>query len=117
MSAVKENNLGKIEISDNVIASIAGYSAMRCYGVVGMTFKNKTDGIAGLLKRESLSKGVKVIKKEDGFELELHIMVENGVNIAAIGDNIVSTVSYAVEDLAGIKVLGVNIFVDSVRVE
>lgn len=117
MSAVKENNLGKIEISDTVIANIAGYAATRCYGVVGMTFKSKTDGIANLLKRESLSRGVKVITKDEGFELDLHIMVENGVNIAAIGDNIISTVSYTVEEQTGLKILGVNIFVDAVRVD
>ena len=117
MSAVKENNLGKIEISDNVIGNIAGYAATRCYGVVGMTFKNKADGIANLLKKDSLSKGVKVITDDDGCELELHIMVENGVNVSAIGDNIISTVSYTVEDLTGIKIKNVNIFVDAVRVD
>lgn len=117
MSAVKENNLGKIEISDVVIGNIAGYAAIRCYGVVGMTFKSKADGIANLLKKDSLSKGVKVITSEEGCVLELHIMVENGVNIAAIGDNIISAVSYTVEDLTGIKIINVNIYVDAVRVD
>lgn len=117
MSMIKENALGKIEITDNVIGNIAGYAATRCYGVVGMIFKNKTDGIMGLLKRESLSKGVKVIQKDDGFELELHIMVENGINIAAIGDNIISTVTYTVEEQTGIKVNNVSIFVDAVRAD
>ena len=116
MSAIKENNLGKIEITDSVIGNIAGYAATRCYGVVGMTFKSKADGIASLLKKDSLSKGVRVITGEDGCELELHIMVENGVNIGAIGDNIISTVSYTVEDLTGVKISNVNIFVDAVRV-
>lgn len=116
MSAVKENNLGKIEITDHVIGNIAGYAATRCYGVVGMTFKSKADGIASLLKRDSLSKGVRVISDKSGCSLELHIMVENGVNISAIGDNIISTVSYTVEDLTGINVNKVDIFVDAVRV-
>ena len=117
MSMIKENALGKIEITDNVIGNIAGYAATRCYGVVGMIFKNKTDGIMGLLKRESLSKGVKVIQKDDEFELELHIMVENGINIAAIGDNIISTVTYTVEEQTGIKINNVSIFVDAVRAD
>ena len=50
MSTVKENALGKIEITDNVIGNIAGYAATRCYGVVGMIFKNKTDGIMAFEK-------------------------------------------------------------------
>ncbi len=116
MSAVKENSLGKIEITDTVIANIAGIEASRCYGVVGMTLKSKTDGIANLLKRDSLSRGVKVIPGEDGFTLELHIMVENGVNISAIGDNIISTVSYSVAEQTGIKIKNVSVFVDAVRV-
>lgn len=117
MSMIKENTFGKIEITDNVIGNIAGYAATRCYGVVGMIFKNKTDGIMGLLKRDSLSKGVKVIPKGDSFELELHIMVENGVNIAAIGDNIISTVAYTVENQTGIKVDNISVFVDDVRAD
>lgn len=117
MNAATENQYGMIEISDSVIANIAGYAATRCYGVIGMAQKNKTDGLAALLRLEMMSRGVKVTRTESGFALELHIMVEYGVNISAISDNIISNVTYQVEDLVGIKVSDVTVFVDGMRVD
>jgi len=43
--------------------------------------------------------------------------VEYGTNISVIANNIISTVKYKVEEYAGLKVEGINIFVDGVRVD
>ena len=117
MSASLENEYGLIEVIDVVIANIAGYAATRCYGVVGMTQKGRTDGLANLLKKETMSKGIKITKTAEGFYIDLHIMVEYGVNISALCDNIVSTVKYILEDQIGIKVKDVTVFVDGIRVD
>lgn len=117
MSMITETKYGLIEVTDNVIANIAGCVASRCYGVVGMTVKGKRDGIVSLLRKENMTKGIRVLHKEDKLSLELHIMVEHGVNIAAIGDNIVSTVTYMVEEMTGVVLEKVQIFVDGIRVD
>ncbi|NLY52194.1 MAG: Asp23/Gls24 family envelope stress response protein, partial [Firmicutes bacterium] len=44
--------LGKVEISDSVIAIIAGTAASECYGLVGMAARNVQDGLIDLLRQE-----------------------------------------------------------------
>lgn len=117
MSAKLENNYGVITIENEVIARIAGYAAMDCYGIVGMAAKNVKDGIVQLLKKESLTKGIKLTVNENKISLDFHIIVEYGTNITAIADNIISTVKYKVEEYAGLEVENVNIFVEGVRVD
>ena len=71
--------------------------ATSCYGVKGMAVRSKTDGLVHLLRRESMSKGVKVINHEDGaVTIELHIIVDNGVNLTEISRSIMNRVKYDV---------------------
>lgn len=117
MSAKLENEYGIISIDNEVIARIAGITAVESYGIVGMAAKNVKDGIVQLLKKESLTKGIKVNINENKVSIDLHIIVEYGTNISAIADNIISTVKYNVEAMVGIEVETVNIFVEGVRVD
>lgn len=108
---------GEVIIDNEVIARIAGLSAVECYGVVGMASINVTDGLVQLLLGESLTKGIKVNLEDNKVTLDLHIIVEYGTKISAIADNLISTVKYRVEDMIGIDVEKVNIFVEGVRVD
>ena len=117
MAAKLENEYGVISIDREVIARIAGYAAIECYGIVGMAAKNVKDGLVQLLKLESLTKGIKMRIDTNRVSIDLHIIVEYGTNISAIADNIISTVKYSVEEFTGVEVEDVNIFVDGVRVD
>ncbi len=93
-----QNDLGEIRISSDVFTAITGSAATNCYGVKGMAVRSKTDGLVHLLKRESMAKGVKVYYNEDGtVSIELHIIVENGVNLMAVCRSIMSEVRYVVQ--------------------
>ena len=100
MTAKLENEYGVISIDHEVIARIAGYAAIECYGIVGMAAKNVKDGLVQLLKLESLTKGIKMQVNANRVSLDLHIIVE-----------------YSVEEYTGLAVDDVNIFVDGVRVD
>jgi len=117
MQAKTVNKFGEIEISGEVFANLVGSAATGCYGVVGMANRSKTDGIVRLLKKDSLDKGVKVFVGEGFVTVELHIIVEYGVNIPAICRNIMSRVKYFVESTTGFTVRLVNVFVDSMRID
>lgn len=110
MSAKLENQYGTISIENEVIARVAGLTALDCYGIVGMAAKNVKDGIVQLLKRESLTKGIKISVNEDKISIDMHIIVEYGTNITAIAENTISTVKYKVETVCGIDVEQVNVF-------
>lgn len=106
---------GSLVISSHVFHQIAGTVATNCFGVKGMAVRSKTDGLVHLLRRESMAKGVKVTANEDGsVTIALHIIVDSGVNIAAISSAITNEVSYKVQQFTGVEVKSVEIFIDSI---
>ena len=112
-----QNELGEIRISSEVFTAITGSAATNCYGVKGMAVRSATDGLVHLLKRESMAKGVKVYYNEDGtVSIELHIIVENGVNLMAVCRSIMSEVRYVVSKNTGTEVSAVDVFVDSMLI-
>ena len=117
MTGKIESQLGDITIDNEVIAKVAGLSAIECYGIVGMAMINMTSGIAKLLKRESLSKGIKVKIDDNVLSIDLHLIIEYGVNIRAVTDNLLSTIKYKVEKFSGLKVGKINIYVEGIRVD
>lgn len=116
MTAKLETKYGEIYISDEVLANIAGLATTECYGLVGMSTKNAKEGFVELLKREHLSKGVKITSEDSGIIIDLYIMVEFGTKISTVADNIISKVKYTMESMTGITVKSVNINVQGVRV-
>ena len=117
MGKLIETDLGKIEISKEVIATLAGVAAIECYGLVGMSSRKMKDGISELLGRENLSKGVEVNVEEDGaLTVDLFIIVGYGTKISEVANNVITKVKYTLEEKLGIKVKKVNVNVQGVRV-
>lgn len=108
-------DLGRIHLSDDVIATMAGVAATECYGIVGMAGSRLADGIAELLGRENLAKGVEVSVDEDTVEIDLHIVVGYGTRISEIARNVTEKVRYVVESYTGLRVRGVHIHVEGVK--
>lgn len=105
---------GELIINRDVFTTITGAAATNCYGVKGMAVRSKTDGLVHLLRRESMAKGVKVTYNEDGtVSIELHIIVDNGVNLMAVSRSIMSEVRYNVSRITGVEVKDVNVCIDS----
>ena len=108
---------GSVNISTSVYTDIAGTAATNCFGVKGMAARSLTDGVYHLLKLESLSKGVRVeFHDDDTISIELHIMVDNGVNLAAVGASIISEVRYVVTKCTGTEVRDVNVYIESMMI-
>ena len=111
-----ENENGSVNVSTSVYTDIAGTAAVNCMGVKGMAARSVKDGVYHLLRKESMSKGVKVDFFEDGeISIDLHIMVGDGVNLTAIGNAIIDEVRYMVEKCTGTKVRAVNVYIDSLQ--
>ena len=107
---------GAITIGSDVFTNITGAAATNCFGVKGMAVRSKTDGLVHLLRRESMAKGVKVrFNEDDTVSIELHIIVENGVNLMAVCRSIMSEVRYVVSKTTGVEVKSVDVCVDSMR--
>ncbi len=111
------NQYGITIIDDHVLASIAGLSAMECYGVVGMVTRSSAGGLVELLRREQSSKGVKVQTSDNMISIELHVIVEFGTRISVVANNIIEKVKYSIESLTGMSVNTVNVNIQGVRVQ
>ena len=110
---------GAIRIAGEVFTTLAGAAATSCFGVRGMAKKSASDGLVHLLKREAMGKGVRIIfhEEEGAISIELHIIVNTGVNIPVICSSIGSAVRYKVTEATGVQVRNVDVFVDSVMPE
>ena len=105
---------GDISVSSAVFSNITGMAATNCFGVKGMAFRSMTDGLVHLLRREAMSTGVNIVYHEDNsISIELHIIVENGVNIPAVCRSIMNEVRYVVTKNTGVTVRAVHVCVDS----
>ena len=112
-----QNELGMVTVNDEVLLKVVGYAALECYGIVGMASKRSTDGIVQLFGKENLGRGIRIVPHKDGsINVDLFIIVEYGISIAAVAETIIDTVKYKVEHLTGIKIRKVNVSVEDIRV-
>ena len=117
MSIEINTKYGQIDISNDVIATIAGGAAVDCYGIVGMASKKQLkDGITEILRKENFTKGVIVRQDEDAINIDMYIIVSYGTKISEVAHNVQSKVKYTLDKTVGLAVDSVNIYVQGVRV-
>lgn len=108
--------LGNVKITEEVVAIIAGIAATEVQGVAGMS-GGLAGGIAEMLGRKNLSKGVKVEVGEKEAAIDLYIIVEYGCRIPDVSWEIQEKVKKAVENMTGLSVIEVNIHIQGVNID
>ncbi len=109
----EQTSIGSIRIADEVVRIIAGLAATEVQGVAGMS-GGLAGGIAEILGRKNLSKGVKVEVGEKEAAVDIYVIVEYGAKIPDIASEIQQKVKKAVNDMTGLNVLEVNVHVQGV---
>ncbi len=117
MAVEMSTQLGTIDVSEEVIAMIAGGAALECYGLVGMASRSQIrDGIAELLRRDNFSKGIEVRHENGDIHIDLYIIVSYGTRISEVAHNVQTKVKYTLNEIIGLEVNNVNVIVQGVRV-
>lgn len=111
-----DENLGEVQIADEVVAIIAGLAAMEVDGVSSMA-GNATRELIAKLGMKSLSKGVKVDVLEGVVTVALAINLKYGKNIKETTVKVQEKVKAAIENMTGLEVADVNIHIASVDME
>jgi uncharacterized alkaline shock family protein YloU len=106
-------SLGRITIASDAIAQIVGETARECYGVVGMSARGPVGKL--LSKRERSTQGIQVGRDGDDVTIDLHVVVEYGLNLAEVASTIRNRVAYEVGRLTGLPVRAVEVHIDDVR--
>jgi uncharacterized alkaline shock family protein YloU len=110
-----EHARGRIEVSPMAVATIANHAVLNSYGVVGMSSKNLVNGLAQVLRPDS-KRGVEVHIDEDVITIDLYVVIEYGVRIAVVAQNIMTNVKFNVEKAMGVPIASVNVHVQGLRV-
>ena len=107
----EQSELGAVRIAPDAVAQIVGHTAAECYGVVGMAGK----GLKRLLTRDRLTQGIAVSGTPEGLRVDLHVVVEYGLNLAEVAATVRSRVAYELERLTGLPVAAVEVHIEDVR--
>ena len=107
--------LGRITISSDAIAHIVGETARECYGVVGMAARGPVGKLLG--KRERSTQGIQITRDADGdgVTIDLHVVVEYGLNLAEVASTVRNRVAYEAGRLTGLPIRAVEVHIDDVR--
>jgi len=117
MSIELKNEYGQIDISNDVVAQIAGGAAIECYGIVGMATKHQIrDGLTDILRKENFAKGVIVRQEAENLVIDMYVIISYGTKISEVAYQVQSKVKYTITQTLGMSVKAVNIFVQGVRV-
>ncbi len=109
-----EENEG-IQISNDVIAVIAGVAVSEVQGVSAMA-GGFAGGITEVLSgKKNLAKGIKVDKEDKKVKIDVNIIVEYGTRIPDVAFEIQNRVKTSVENMTGLKVEEVNVHVQGVN--
>lgn len=107
---------GAIHIANDVLADLAGYAALESYGVVGMATPTVAEGVAQLLPRNKLRRGVKIAGSDEGVSVDLFVVIEHGTQLAEVSHNLANRVRYVLTDTADVAVKDVEVHVMDVKV-
>lgn len=105
------SELGKITIANEAVAQIVARTAAESYGVVAMAPRAPL----GKLLPERPTRGIAVKGTPEGLRIDLHVVVEYGLNLAEVGATVRSRVAYEVARLTGLTVAAVEVHIEDVR--
>lgn len=108
---------GTINIANDVLADLAGYAALESYGVVGMSTPTVRDGVAQLLSKDKLRRGVKIGNDAEGaVTVDLFVVIEHGTQLVEVSHNLSERVRYVLTSMAEVRVSRVDVHVQDIRV-
>lgn len=117
MSEMLNEDTGRVKISEEVVAIIAGVASAEVEGVNSMG-GTLAGGIAEFLgAKRNISKGIKADIKENDVTIDIHVVVNYGVKIPEMAWEIQEKVKAQVESMTGLNVLKVNIHIDGVNID
>ncbi len=115
MSVNTSNVYGKISISDQVLAKVAAYASLECYGIVDLVSRRFKDSLSELFKKSSGGKGIKVVTNGDRIFIDVYAIIKYGVSINAVAESLKEGVKYKVERFSGMIVDTVNVNIMGVK--
>lgn len=112
----EEENVGMVQIADDVVAMIASLATTEVEGVCAMA-GNITNELMSKVGMKSLTKGVKVSVLDRDVTVDLAVTMEYGYNIPATSRKVQAKVKAAIENMTGLNCVDVNIRIAGVNMK
>ncbi|KMK76994.1 Asp23/Gls24 family envelope stress response protein [Alkalihalobacillus pseudalcaliphilus] len=112
----QKNELGKVEISPEVIEVIAGIAAAEVDGVANMR-GNFASGVAERLGKKNHGKGVRVELNDDGILVDVSVVIMYGVSVPEVAKLIQENIQQALQTMTAIHLSAINVHVVGVQFE
>lgn len=103
---------GTLRISQDVIATIASCAATEIAGVAGLC-ANATN-LKNLFTKNAVNKSIVVDLGDDVAMIDVHLNLLAGTRIPAVSEAVQSAVKEAVQNMTGITVSRVNVFIGDI---
>lgn len=111
---LKEENVGMVQIADDVVAMIASLAATEVQGVNAMA-GNITNELMSKVGMKKLTKGVRVAVDNGNVRVDLAVTMEYGFNIPETCKQVQAKVKAAIENMTGLVCTDVNIRIAGVK--
>ena len=104
---------GAVKISDEVVQTIA---AMAVAEVKGVSLPaSLTDGIVEKFVKKSYNKTIKIEMTEKEVSLELYVMVDYGIKIQNVAQELQEAIKRNIENMTDLTVSGVDVYVEGIN--
>ena len=111
-----DENVGTVQIADDVVAMIASLAATEVEGVTAMV-GNITKELMSKVGMKKLTKGVKVDIFEGNVKVDLAVTMEYGYNIPTTSQQVQAKVKNAIENMTGLTCSDVNIRIAAINIK
>ena len=103
------NNWGDLGINTDVVEKIVEVATLEIDGVAGIA--NKSFDLTGAINTGKVLKGVSVVSKNGGVDINVYITVKEGVKVKSVAEAVQANVKEHVQDMTGNAFTRVNVFI------
>lgn len=102
--------MGEVRLADEVVAYIAGIAASEVKGVAGVALNGKK------IASKTYGRAIRVEMCDKMVSIDLSVIVEYGVSLQKIGEDIQERVRVSVENMTGLEISDVNVRIEGIDV-
>jgi uncharacterized alkaline shock family protein YloU len=106
---------GKVTIAPTVLTTIVRQTAQEECGVRHLA--PLPAKVRGLRSGGAIEEGVLVAVTEQGVQVEVHVVADSQTNMLKLGASLQTSITRAIQDMVGMQVISVDVFIDDVVVE
>lgn len=114
----ESSELGTIRINHSVVAGIVRLATQSVKGVVNVGGGGVVEGLTDFFSKKESERGVRVTESaESGYEIEVRVVLEFGVDLAKIGTTIQESIRDQILAMTGNHAKNIDVVIDDIKMD